>query len=173
VATGAIPLRLDVPGATRPGVIQANDVLEGKVPVKGRVLVIGGRSLGMEVAIALAKQDKEVTRVSRSGLGGKKGPDEKITHRALMRRLIELRIPVYLHTTVLEITEGSILVRMGDEVLSLPADTVVLAIGSEPVDTLVKEIEDIVPKVYTVGDCVQPGNASQATFGAARLALQI
>ncbi len=44
---------------------------------------------------------------------------------------------------------------------------------SAPVDTLVKEIEDIVPEVYTVGDCVQPGNAAQATFGAARLALEI
>ena len=173
VATGAIPLRLDVPGATRPNVIQANDVLEEKAPVKGRVVVIGGRSLGMEVAIFLAEQGKEVTLVSRSRLGGKKGPDEKITHRALVRRLVDLRMPVYLNTTVLEITEGSIVVGMGDEVLSLPADTVVLAIGTEPVDTLVKETEDIVHNVYTVGDCVQPGNASQAIFGATRLALEI
>jgi hypothetical protein len=62
---------------------------------------------------------------------------------------------------------------MGDEILSLPADTVVLAIGVAPIDTLIREIEGIIPEVYTVGDCVQPGNAAQATFGATRLALEI
>jgi len=173
VATGAVPMELDVPGANRASVIQANDVLEGKFSVKGRVVVVGGRSLGMEVAMLLAEQGKEVNLVSRSALGGKRGPDEKITHRALMRRLVELRIPTYLNATLLEITEGSAVLRMADEILSLPADTVVLAIGVEPVDTLLREIEGIVPEVYAVGDCVQPGNAAQATFGAARLALEI
>ena len=127
----------------------------------------------MEVAILLAEQGKEVNLVSRSALGGKRGPDEKITHRALMRRLVELRIPTYLNATLLEITGGSAVLRMADEILSLPADTVVLAIGVEPVDTLLREIEGIIPEVYAVGDCVQPGNAAQATFGAARLALEI
>ena len=173
VATGAVPVGLDIPGADQANVVQANDILEGKAPTKKRVVVIGGRSLGMETAIFLAERGRSVTLVSRSGLGGKRGPDEKITFRALMRRLVELRIPVYLNTTVLEITEDSIVIRLGDEVLSLPADTVVLAIGTEPVDTLVKEIEGIVPEVYTLGDCVQPGNGSQATFAAARLALKI
>jgi 2-enoate reductase len=173
VATGAVPMELDVPGANRASVIQANDVLEGKYSVKGRVVVIGGRSLGMEVAILLAEQGNEVNLVSRSALGGKRGPDEKITHRALMRRLVELRIPTYLNATLLEITEGSAVLRMVDEILSLPADTVILAIGVEPIDTLLREVEGIVPEVYAVGDCVQPGNAAQATFGAARLALGI
>jgi pyruvate/2-oxoglutarate dehydrogenase complex dihydrolipoamide dehydrogenase (E3) component len=173
VATGAVPIKLEVPGANRSNVVQANDVLEGNVQVKDRVVVVGGRSLGMEVAILLAEQGREVTLVSRSALGGKRGPDEKITHRALMRRLVELRIPTYLNTTLLEINEESTVVRLGDEILSLPADTVVLAIGVEPVDTLVKEIEEVVPEVYAVGDCVQPGNAAQATSGAARLALKI
>lgn len=173
VAIGAVPLKLAVPGAARASVIQASEVLEGRVQATGRVVVIGGRSLGMELAIILAEEGKEVTLVSRSGLGGKRGPDEKLTYRALMRRLIELHIPLYLNTTVLEITEGSVVVRLGDEVLALPADTVVLAIGVEPVDTLAHELEGVVPEVYAIGDCVQPGNAAQATFGAARLALKI
>jgi len=173
VATGAVTLKLDVPRATRSNVIQANEVIEGKVQATGKVVVIGGRSLGMEMAIFLAEQSKEVTLVSRSGLGGKRGPDEKIAYRALMRRLIELHIPLYLNTTVLEITEGSVVVRLGDEVLALPADTVVLAIGVEPVDKLVYELQGVVPELYTIGDCVQPGNAAQATSGAARLALKI
>jgi pyruvate/2-oxoglutarate dehydrogenase complex dihydrolipoamide dehydrogenase (E3) component len=77
---------------------------------------------------------------------------------------------LYLNTTVLESTEDSVISRLEDEVLSLPADTVVVAIGIKPVDTLVEELQGLVPEVYPIGDCVQPGNASQATFGAARLA---
>jgi 2,4-dienoyl-CoA reductase (NADPH2) len=173
VATGAVPMELGIPGANRANVIQANDVLEGKYSVKSRVVVVGGRSLGMEVAILLAEQGKEVNLVSRSALGGKRGPDEKMTYRALMRYLVELRIPMYLNATLLEIVEGSAVLCMADEIFSLPADTVVLAIGVKPVDTLLGEIEGIVPEVYSVGDCVQPGNAAQATFGAARLALEI
>lgn len=90
-----------------------------------------------------------------------------------MRRLLELRLPLYLNTTVLVITEDRVISRLGDEVLSLPADTVVLAIGVKPVDTLIEELQALVPEVYPIGDCVQPGNAAQATFGAARLAAEI
>ena len=172
VATGAIPQGLDVLGSMRRNVVQANDVIQGNVEANGRVIVIGGRMLGMEVAVLLAQQGKEVTLVSRSRLGGRKGPDEKITYRALMRRLVELRVPLYLNTSVLEITEDSVISRLEDEVLSLPADTVVVAIGVKPVDTLVEELQGLVPEVYPIGDCVQPGNAAQATFGAARLAVE-
>ena len=170
VATGAIPQGLDVLRSMRCNVVQANDVIQSKIETNGRVVVIGGRMLGMEVAVLLAQQGKEVTLVSRSRLGGRKGPDEKITYRALMRRLVELRVPLYLNTSVLEITEDSVISRLEDEVLSLPADTVVVAIGVKPVDTLVEELQGLVPEVYPIGDCVQPGNAAQATFGAARLA---
>jgi len=173
VATGTTPRGLDVPGATCRNVVQANDIIQGKVEAKGRVVVIGGRMLGMEVAALLAQQGKETTLISHSGLGGRRSPDEKITYRALMRRLVELRLPLYLNTTVLEITENSVISRLGDEVLFLPADTVVLAIGVKPVDALIKELQALVPEVYPIGDCVQPGNAAQATFGAARLAAEI
>jgi len=173
IATGAITQGLDVPGATRHNVVQANDVIQGKVEVNGRVVVIGGRMLGIEIAILMAQQGNEVTLVSHSRLGGRRGPDEKITYRALMRKLIECRIPVYLNADVLEITEGSVIISWGDEVFSLPSDTIILAIGVEPADRLADELVRDGLEVYMVGDCVQPGSAAQATFGATRLASTI
>jgi len=114
-----------------------------------------------------------VTIVCRSGLGGRRGSDEKITHRALLQRLVERRIPVYANTAVLEIGLESVTVRLGDEITALPCRSVVLAVGTTPVDGLVGELEGAVPEVYTVGDCVQPGTAARAAYSAARLALQI
>ena len=173
VATGAVPVGLSIPGADRANVVQADDVLEGKAPAGNRVAVIGGRSLGMETAVFLAEHGRSVILVSRSGLGGKRGPDEKIAHRALLRRIIELGIPTYPHTPVLEITGDSVVVRVAGEIVALPADTVVLAVGVEAVDGLAGELEGSVAEVHMIGDCLQPGNAAQAVFGAARLATQL
>ncbi|MFC1910225.1 FAD-dependent oxidoreductase [Chloroflexota bacterium] len=172
-ATGAKPIKLDVPGINNHNVIQANDVLAGKAVASGKVAVIGGRMLGMETALLLSAQGKEVILVSRSGLGGKKGPDESISFRALLRRMIDQRIPSYLNTAVLEITGNHVIVRIGEEIVSLPADTVVLAIGVESDDRLAKELEEVAPQIFSIGDCLQPGNAAQAAFSAARLALKI
>jgi pyruvate/2-oxoglutarate dehydrogenase complex dihydrolipoamide dehydrogenase (E3) component len=173
LATGAVPLQLDVPGARAEHVVQANDVLTGSVQPTGKVVVIGGRLLSMEVAIFLAEKGVEVSLISRSRLGGRKGPDEKITFRTLLRRLMELRVPLYPNTGVREIMEDSVITDMGDEIVSLPADTVVVAIGVQPVDTLSQELHGLVPEIYTIGDCKLPGNAAQATSTAARLAAKI
>lgn len=173
VATGAIPKGLSVPGSMRHNVVQANDVISGEVEVKGKVVVIGGRFVGIEVAIWLAEQGKEVSLVTRGKLGGKKGPEEGLTYRTLVRRLIELRIPVYLNTPVLEIGEGSVIIDLSGEVFSLPADTVVLAVGAESDNELAEQLNGIIPEVYMIGDCVEPRDAAAATHEAAKLASRI
>ena len=104
LATGAVPLVPNVLGAEGKNVVQANDVIMGKVEVGYRVVVLGGRFLGMEVAIDLAERGKQVSLVSRSRISGKKRPIERHTYKALMRRLIELRVPLYPNCSVIEIT---------------------------------------------------------------------
>ena len=173
VATGAVPVGLSIPVADQANVVQANDVLAGEVEPDQRVVVIGGRSLGMETAVFLAERGRSVILVSRSGLGGKRGPDEKIAHRALLRRIIELGIPTHTSTPVLEIAEDSVVVRAAGEIVALPADTVVLAVGVVPVDGLARELEGTVAEIHMIGDCLQPGNAAQAVFAAARLAVEL
>jgi len=173
VAAGAVPAKLNVPGATRPHVVQANDIIEGQIEAKGRVMVIGGLMLSMEMAVWLTEQGKEVSLISRRGLGGRKEWDEDFAFKSLVRRLIELRVPLYLDTSVLEIAEGAVVIALGDEVFSLPADTVVLAVGAQPDNKLAQELEGVVPEVHMIGDCVDPRDAATATYEAARLALQI
>jgi 2,4-dienoyl-CoA reductase-like NADH-dependent reductase (Old Yellow Enzyme family) len=102
VATGAVPLGLDIPGATGRNVVQSNDIFTGKVKAKGRVVVLGARFNAIEVAIMLAEQGKQVSIVSRGKLGGKKGPQNTFAFKTLLRRLLELGTPLYLNTPVLE-----------------------------------------------------------------------
>jgi pyruvate/2-oxoglutarate dehydrogenase complex dihydrolipoamide dehydrogenase (E3) component len=173
LATGAVPLGLDVPGIDRKNVVQSNDVLTGKVKVKGRAVVIGGRFNAIETAILLAEQGVDVSLVSRGNLGGKKGPEEVFTFKTLTRRLLELRVPLYLNSPVLELTDKSVIINWGGEIFYLPADTVVLAIGAKSENTLAQELKGLVPEVYKIGDAVSPRDAASATYDAARIAEKI
>ena len=41
----------------------------------------------------------------------------------------------------------------------LPADTIVIAAGSQPENRLLADIKQLVPEYYTIGDANQPRNA--------------
>ena len=173
VATGAVPLGLDIPGISNKNVVQSNDVFTGKAEVKGRAAVIGARFNAIEVAILLAEQGKQVSIVSRGKLGGRRGPENTFVFKTLSRRLLELGIPTYLNTPVLEIADGSVVIEWGGEIVFLPADTVILAVGAQSDNLLSKELKGLVPEVYSIGDCVRPRDAAAATFDAARIAEKI
>lgn len=173
VATGAVPLGLDIPGATGRNVVQSNDIFTGKAEAKGRVVVVGARFNAIEVAIMLAEQGKQVSIVSRGKLGGRKGPQNTFVFKTLARRLLELGIPIYLNTLVLEIAPGSVAIGWEGEILFLPSDTVILAVGAQSENKLAQELKGLVPEVYSIGDCEKPRDAACATFDAARVAEKI
>lgn len=173
LVTGSVPRDLEVPCVPGSHVVQANDVIMGQAQIEGPVVVIGGRFLGIEMAIQMAEQGKQVALVSRGRLGGQKGQGDMMTFRTLQRRLLQSRIPLFLQTPVLEITENAVMVELSGEVTALPAKTVILAIGAEPQTKLAQELEGLVPEIHMIGDCVEPRHAAAATFDAAKLASKI
>jgi len=173
VATGAVPVWLRVPGGMGRNVVQGHDVIEGKVKAEGKVIVVGGRFIGMEVAIWLAEQGGEVSLVTRAGLGEDGIKLEKLSFKTLAGRLLDLRVPLYLNSTVMEVTDRSVIFSMGGEIHTLPADTVILAVGMKSENKLAQELEGVAPEVYSVGDCVRPRDAAEVAYQAARVAAQI
>jgi thioredoxin reductase len=176
VATGGAPLALKVPGADGPNVVQAVDVIAGEAEVGSSAVVVGGGLLGMETALMLVERGAAVSLISDIGLGGRKGIEEHFVFRTLFKKLVDLRVPLYLHAPVLEITERGVILeasRAGHEIVSIPAETVVLAAGTQPVNELAAELEGVVPEVYAVGDCKEPRSASAATYEAAQAALEL
>jgi len=170
VATGAVPVGLNVPGATGENVVQGHDVIAGRAVVKDKAVVVGGRFIGMEVAISLAEQGRQVSLVTQAGLGQNGIKLEPMTYRSLARRLIELRVPLYLNSRVVEINSNAVMMTLGDDIFSLPADTVILAVGMRPENKLARELEGLVPKLYTLGDCVKPKDAAAVAVHAGQLA---
>lgn len=173
VATGAVPRTLPIPGVKGHNVVQANDVIMGKVEPKGRIAVIGGRFIGMEVALDLAQRDKRVSIITLTNLGENGSKLERMTYRTLAKRLIELGVPVYTNTPALEITDSHVTISLGHDIFNVPADTVILAVGTQPDKKLSQELEGVVSQLFLIGDCNEPHDAAAATYQAARLASQI
>lgn len=50
IAVGAEPMQLKVPGGQLPHVTNSHEVLAGRIKVSGKVVIIGGGLVGLEVA---------------------------------------------------------------------------------------------------------------------------
>jgi 2,4-dienoyl-CoA reductase-like NADH-dependent reductase (Old Yellow Enzyme family)/thioredoxin reductase len=162
VATGATSLTIDVPGADGENVVQAIDVFTGKVRVGNRVVVIGGRLRGMEAADFLAEQGKRVTLVTKNRLGEDGVPLERNAFVTLRDRLVERGVMLLPLSPVFGIRDNGVYVVNNNELLFLPADTVVMGVGAKPESRLAAELQGIVPELHTVGDCVQARDAREA-----------
>ena len=158
VATGSISATLDVPGIDRKNVVQANDVLTGKAKVGKKVVVVGGRGLGCDVALFLAEKGKDVSIITRSKVGRDMLHNLKQT---MLEFLIRARVHMYEFTVPDSITEKGVNCwfnsgndkERDDLFFYLPADTVVLAVGVTSDNALGEEITGIIPETYLIGDC--------------------
>jgi len=74
---------------------------------------------------------------------------------------------------VFEIKNNGVYVVSDNELLFLPADTVVMAVGAKPENKLLKELQGITAELYAIGDCVQPRDAREAINEAAEVGRKI
>ncbi|MBW1824341.1 MAG: hypothetical protein JRI87_07225 [Deltaproteobacteria bacterium] len=79
----------------------------------------------------------------------------------------------YPNSPLYEIKEKGVYVEYNYELLFLPADTVVLAVGVTPQKGLFEKLKDLVSELYSIGDCVEPRDAMNAIKDAAELGRRI
>ena len=191
LATGARPLVPEIGGvgSGSPQVILAWDVLANGERVGKRVVVVGGNAVGLETALYLASQgtispevlhflavnraepwdvleklisrgNKQVTVVEMTGQVGKDiGSSTRWNVLAELKRLgvkiLTGAKALALNSMGLEIQKDS-----GNEIL--PADSVIMATGSESENRLLGDMEDLVSSIYVIGDAKEPRNALEA-----------
>ncbi len=169
LATGAAPGKLPVPGIDGPNVVQGVDFIQNQATVGNRVVVVGGRLIGMEVALDLARSGRKVSLATVKRLGENGSPLEENIYRTLRNRLIAQGVQVYSHTPLLEVNPQGVFLDDGGNLLFLEADTVVLAVGSRPVDGLRPALEALGLEVHLIGDADKPNDALEAMHQAAEL----
>ncbi len=170
IATGATPQTPNIPGADGKNEVQAIDVILGRAKVGRRVVVVGGRYVGLEIADQLADEGRRVTLVTSRALG--RGIERNL-YLTLRNRLIEKGVQLFANSPVVEIREKGIYIAFEGDLVFLKADTAVLAVGVKPENQLIEAVKEIVPEVHAVGDCVEPRDAMWAIREGAEIARRI
>lgn len=158
LATGARPISF-YNSLTSNNILTAWQVLSG-IETGKRVIVIGGGMVGVETAEFLTQKGCEVKIVE---MRKELATDMEGTTRALLiERLKASTISIMLETRVEEIYDGKVLVTQGDQKEWLEGDTIVLAMGSVPNNSLLSDLKGRVPRLISVGDCVTPRRMKEA-----------
>jgi len=161
VATGAVPLEISVPGLECGTVINSWDILRGTRKAGTKVLVVGGGSVGLETAHFLAVQGKQVTVIEMlAHVGTDMVPEIRWQ---LLNQLNRHGVTISRSTKLKQVNEQGIIVLKNDsEELWSGFDTIVLAIGTQPLNEITSILKGIVKELYVIGDAVQPRKAIDA-----------
>lgn len=189
LATGGRPGRPPIPGVDSGDVVSAWDVLKGDVRPRGPVVVIGGGAVGLETALFLARQGA-LTPEQVYYLTLYKGEDAAglarlVTEGSLDVTVLELLpkvgqgighstrwivmslirkfgVKVRTKAQVLAIEPGGVRFVADGREKYLPAGTVVLAAGFEPVTELAGSLRGKGFSVHPVGDAAGAGTVLAA-----------
>ena len=173
ISTGATPIMPSFPGRDLPGVVDSHDVLTQAVFPTGRVVVIGGGLVGLEVAEYLVdKVDSLVVLEMLGAIGEDIGQIRRISVlEELGRSGVDLRTGARCE----EITPDVVVYEQDGQTRELPYDTVVIAIGarSRPTEPFEKRAGELGIPCWVIGDAKQARRAVQAIKEAADAALAI
>lgn len=150
-ATGSSPFIPKIKGYDRDFVVNAHDVLTGRVEAGRNVVVIGGGLVGAETADLLSMQCSKVSVIEMLPEIMKDG--EKSPARYMKERFEEYGVDIYTSTKLVEIGANQIIAEKdGRELIINDVDTVVIAVGVRTNMEIVNVLEHLSCKVIKVGD---------------------
>lgn len=164
VATGAEPIvPQSIEGIARDNVCTIQDVLCGRVILKGKkVALIGSGLSGLETAELLCTQGNEVSIIEML---------DEIGKGVYVQHLLDAKerlgkFPVHMmpgHQLIAITDNGVTLQRVADKsIVTYPTDEVVLSLGVKSRNTLGKALQKEFPLVYLIGDAKQVGRIESA-----------
>lgn len=159
-AVGAKSLIPSIAGVEH-GVV-ATDVYGREMEIRKTVAVIGGGQVGCETALHLSKLGKEVHLIERQS---ELAPDASITHRGDLLHEMSLENELVIVTSALctEIGENQISYVKDQLTYTLQVDMVVLAVGMQAQVELSDSLMVKGTPFVSIGDCVSPRTALEAT----------
>ena len=160
VAAGSNVAQFPVKGFDAKNVLQARDVLEEKMKLEGKdIIVIGAGLTGIETGLYLKEQGKNIVildfakrpSLENAGMGG-----EATMEMALEMARAEGEGIVIKHShKVLELADGVLKAEdmLADKEVEFPADYVILSAGIKPADHIYHELKAMGrPMVHKIGD---------------------
>lgn len=165
VAVGARPLTPPIPGIDDPRVYGFHKAIEHIHDLGQRVVVVGGGTIGAEIALELAEMpNKDVTLVGSSDEIAEQG---NMLYRIALRQMFE-KHPNNLHvmtkTRCNSLEGGTARVASPGGETQIPFDTAIVATGVRARADVAEELFGLAPQSFVIGDCVRPRKIMDATF---------
>jgi pyruvate/2-oxoglutarate dehydrogenase complex dihydrolipoamide dehydrogenase (E3) component len=154
MATGSAPFRPEIPGFEWMQVKGAQEILVGE-PFGENIVIIGGGAVGCETAEFLADKGAKVTVVELLDEVAKDvGTLERIL---LLQRLAEKGVTLLTKTVVREVTpEGDVVIQKEyRQELLKGTNTLVYAVGYQPVAKLEEVLREKGVPYIKIGDCIE------------------
>lgn len=165
LAVGAEPFEPPVPGIDGPGVVTFTEAISHASELGRDVVIVGGGTIGAELALELAEMGRHVRMVE---MAGKIAAQGNSLFRIALRQMFEKqgdRIEVMLNTSCVAIEAGRVSVRTADGAEKvLACDSVVTALGVRPRSAIAEALSGIVPQTLVVGDCRRARVIKDAVF---------
>ena len=168
LATGSEPLtRANIQGLEQTTFVTAEDVYEGRIPTGSKAVVIGGGSVGCEVALYLADQHWRVTVLET--LSSMAIDLFSANREMLLKELTDRNVELVTNAKVERVASGEVaaVVEAGHQAFTY--DLLVVSIGRSPVNELADIAKKLLKEVYVIGDCWSPRKIKDAIWDAFKL----
>ncbi len=180
LSTGSFPsMPKWILSSNHPNIISAWDVLRGRKHAGANVVVIGGGSVGCETAEFIADRHSYFSqtgkKVSIIEMAEFLDPADYTANRDyLMARLENKPIDVITSAAVTKLGEDSVTYKKNDKDVTIEnVDTIVVAMGSRPENSLAELIEKNGYNLHVIGDAEKTGKIINAIAAGRKLALTL
>jgi NADPH-dependent 2,4-dienoyl-CoA reductase/sulfur reductase-like enzyme len=161
LATGAEGILPDTSRGKSNNLMTAHQLLSGQRTTGKKVIVVGGGSVGCEVANFLAQQGKMVTVVEMLDLVAT--DIHSMVRVGLLEELDKYGVEILTGVRFEALTEEGVeAVERESRKVRLKADTVVFAVGVKANDQLAKDLKGKVKELCIIGDAKQPRRIREA-----------
>lgn len=162
LATGSLSKSLNIEGSEK--AIDCLDVIENDEILGNRIAIIGGGSIGCELALELSLKGKEVTIIEFTGNIASNG--NELYKIALNQHLDATNVRIITNAACQKIRDGGIEILKDGKISFIECDNVVSAVGRYPNNKEFIDYYKLCKDTVTVGDCDRVGSIIDAVNGA-------
>lgn len=162
-ATGSTPITPNVDGLDNPKAVGFIDAMEDNARIGKNVVVVGGGLVGCEVALNFAQKGHNVKIVEFfNDILCSGAPTPSMNKQLLEDMFEDLGVEVKTSSVLTAITDEGAIIKTNTGLMTIPADTVILAVGMKSNPSIVSELEKYSIEAYSIGDEQKVGNIFNA-----------
>lgn len=173
IAIGANERRLNIPSLDGPRVLLGTEAISKISSLGQKVVVLGGGSVGCEIALELAEMGKDVTILEMTKAVA---TNANSLYREALRQKFELHENLHIVTEAVcdQVNDQHASYKSKDgKRHELFYNDLVLSVGLVPKTDEVQSFYGITPNTASIGDCTHPSNIMNAIFEGYTFALNL